>query len=453
MTAAKMVKGVSPTTVLFMTRRSWWPAITLILIVASVYAPHLGQTIEYDEAYTLRHFAISPAYALLDYSIANNHPFHSLLVWMTTSIAGYSLVAIRFPAFAAGLLSIAFVFRVTSKTSGSAAGIASVAFLATNVTFAKYGWLARGYSLSVLLTLSCLELIMAPAHRNVRLRKYLLIANSACLVLTLPSLAILTGCMFVWCVWKNRDLVPPIVIGTISGAAFYMPSALVGRFVTPITWYGNKNVSDLLIGWVQDTFLSPPGIGILMAGSVVVGLAWLFYNRKPFLTIAMTTGLVVAILVPVQLVFLRVLFYSRNYLFLLPFLAVIGGAGMSTALRRFVWVGWLCILLVGLLPISNLRLTSDVDVLKARIKEYVGPSDVVLIGCCYNEPVWYYLGHGEQARMFLPTSERQHIFVVETELQSRDEILASYSISETQVICQQADRGWEPFEVSICIYR
>jgi hypothetical protein len=95
--------------------------LIFLLAVPLVYIPNLTRTIRYDEAYTFLHYADSPVHALLLYTYPNNHFLDSFFVWLSTTLMGTSLIAIRFPSFAAGLLSVAMLYRLGRLRRGGIA--------------------------------------------------------------------------------------------------------------------------------------------------------------------------------------------------------------------------------------------------------------------------------------------------------------------------------------------
>src|SRR5690606_14433122 len=120
----------------------------------AIFVPHLGRTIQYDEAYTYLQYAQSPITALFVYTAPNNHLLHSLLVWLSTSFIGDSLIAIRLPALLSGLLAVAMLYRVGRQVLGLEAGLLASSFLVAMPMFGSYFINARGYTLVVFLSLT-----------------------------------------------------------------------------------------------------------------------------------------------------------------------------------------------------------------------------------------------------------------------------------------------------------
>ena len=84
---------------------------------------YIQQPIRHDEAYTYLYFAAQPlGSALSDYTVPNNHLFHTFLVKVVTSVLGGSLPAIRLAAFVTGLLVVPAVYLLTRRFGGDRGG-------------------------------------------------------------------------------------------------------------------------------------------------------------------------------------------------------------------------------------------------------------------------------------------------------------------------------------------
>jgi hypothetical protein len=140
----------------------------LLLIFAALTIPYLNRTMQYDEAYTVRHFAVSPVRALFSYTDPNNHLLHSFIVWGISLVSGTSPVAVRFPAFGFALLSLGMMFRLGKRLINFEGGVMAAILLATNLTFADYAVNARGYTLSIFLALALIAQVFAGKLRSLQ---------------------------------------------------------------------------------------------------------------------------------------------------------------------------------------------------------------------------------------------------------------------------------------------
>jgi predicted membrane-bound mannosyltransferase len=131
---------------------------------------YIRQPIRHDEAYTYLYFAAQPlGSALSDYSVPNNHLFHTLLVKAVTSVLGGSLPAIRLSAFVAGLLIVPAVYLVTRRLGGDrGASLLAMAPAAVWPELVHYSTNARGYSIVALAFLLLIMLGDEMVERDTR---------------------------------------------------------------------------------------------------------------------------------------------------------------------------------------------------------------------------------------------------------------------------------------------
>lgn len=163
----------------------------ILLFAALLYGYALTRTMQYDEAFTYFNYTERPVQVLI-YSLPNNHILHSALVWLSRQALGDSHIAVRFPAFIMALVSVALVYRLAGKLAGrDAATLASVMF-ATLWCVMDYATQARGYTLVMALTLVMVHLILFPCPYRRRWH-YAVMATSAALILTLPTMVFLIG--------------------------------------------------------------------------------------------------------------------------------------------------------------------------------------------------------------------------------------------------------------------
>ena len=246
----------------------------------------------------------SHARALFSYATPNNHILHSALVWAVTNIAGSSPVAVRFVALSSALLATALMFRVASRFASFRAGVAAAALMLTTLTFADYAVNARGYTLSVALTLLLIDrlfltrsiytqpLSLQPAAHQFRPDSSPAVDDYAdCRRLRLDSLALPTQRRYL-------QLLPPLIFGVMLASVFYLPSFLHGDvFTQDITLFGESDLLVLLRLWLDQTF-GTPGIGLLFAASCIVGMVVLL-TRYPRARVMIVTVIGITVLIAI----------------------------------------------------------------------------------------------------------------------------------------------------------
>lgn len=139
------VAGVTPA--------EWLTLAFLILVGAWLRIAHLDLGMRYDEAYTVwRYASRSTALVLADYSLPNNHVFHTLLVHLTgRGLGGWDPWIVRLPALAAGITLIPATFATFGRMVGVTAGLVTAALVAGSSALVDYSVNARGYTIAAML--------------------------------------------------------------------------------------------------------------------------------------------------------------------------------------------------------------------------------------------------------------------------------------------------------------
>ena len=126
--------------------------ITLLAIV--IRGLVLAQPMLHDEAYTFIAFASRPfANAVSDYSLPNNHVFHTVLVYLAYHLLGNQPWIIRLPAFVAGVAIIPLAYGAGAIYYSRKVGLLSAGLVAASPLLISYSANARGYTLICAFTL------------------------------------------------------------------------------------------------------------------------------------------------------------------------------------------------------------------------------------------------------------------------------------------------------------
>jgi hypothetical protein len=166
----------------------------LILRLGSLFEP-----VTYDEAYTYVGFASRSLWPIVsDYSLPNNHIFHSLLVHLSTQIVGNHPWAIRLPALLAGLGVIWMVYILGKELYSRETGLAAAALAAYFPELIHFSTDARGYSLIGLFTLLIFWLGLR-LTRQPTTRDWILLALCTALGFwTIPLMLYPAGGLYLW---------------------------------------------------------------------------------------------------------------------------------------------------------------------------------------------------------------------------------------------------------------
>jgi len=326
-------------------------ALALGLLVRTYFLP---QPMRGDEAYTFMTYANRGISALFEYSAPNNHVLNTLLIKLSVSIFGTSPASIRFPAFLAGLATIALGFheaRSLGKNGNS--GIFAAVSIAAFPYLILYSTNARGYALIVLLSLMLAwagyQLSQDPSRPGV----ILLALFSALGMLAIPIMALPIAGISLWIIGLlllkkfpvktilYRFVLPFGILASILTIAFYIPVIFVSKgvgpiisnkFVQPQSW---SEFSSQLLPHVQKSFeeLSRdihPGVLLAVFALTAFGLIHAARQRNWGIILLLPCLLVGAWLV---LAAQRTIPYARTWIYLIPFILLAADAGLAAILN------------------------------------------------------------------------------------------------------------------------
>lgn len=432
-----------------------WEAVLLILVAAALYTPYLDRPMEYDESYTFFHYSINPAYALLSYVNPNNHLLHSLGVWAAKNTIGTAPIGIRMTAFSAALLAIAMLYRVGRQYYGHLVGITATCFLISSLWFANYAVNGRGYTLNIFLSLALMAQMqfVQRYYRLKRIHTYGLLLNSAALMMVLPSSAILISSNILWIFWKFKAQIKrairataPLITGAIIGTLFYLPS--IGNADEQLNQFGLKP-DQLIVEFVQLSS-NTPGLGPTLLLSAIAGCFLAYSSARSSWQYHIFIVLTALLLIPVQYAILGKVFFGRNYIYLLTLLTMWGGLTITSIFQRYTYPIIISIFIVSSIIFRRLDDERDSLELATLVEKNVAGHEAVIIGCCLNEPTWYYLV--KRGKLDLLTTEpgTQTVYVVETRFDSYSMLLQEYALDKYVDVCEITS-GWEPYNVYRCI--
>jgi len=431
--------------------------VALLLVVWVGYLPYTDRTFECDEAYTLFHFATSFPRALFGYLAPNNHILHSVLVWLTTSLIGTSLIAVRFAALSGAMLSLAMAFRVGKRAQGYRVGYAAAGLLAANMGFAFFAVNARGYTLSIFLTLILIELAFLSRKPWQSRQRYVALLTSAFLLLLLPSMILVIVSVIVWLLIRDRRgalaNILPILAGCFAAALIYLPAVLAGLLNTSLTTFGLRSFDGLFADWVELVF-PVPLLGVVFAVAMLVGGWYLLTQKKdhPLFTAFMSVTITCLVVAAAQLVLTGRVFYGRNYMFLLAIFVPVAGVGLAYIAQRSTVPLILGGLIIVTIPLQFLDDPVAGDYMIAHM-DNMATNEILLTRTCWNPAVeYYYIRRDESPPLWTPQSEAERIFVLVGTTQTLDLVLELENATDALNSCQPVtDGSWDPFEVYQCL--
>jgi hypothetical protein len=142
-------------------------ALAAIAVVAlALRVSHVSVPMRDDESYTFLHYIAQPLWrSLRNYSVPNNHVFHTLLAHLATRVFGEAEWAVRLPALLAGLAMVPATYLVGRAFYNRDVGLVAASAVAASSILVEYSTNARGYTIVGLLFLGQLWLAARLAVR------------------------------------------------------------------------------------------------------------------------------------------------------------------------------------------------------------------------------------------------------------------------------------------------
>jgi len=333
-------------------RESRWLMIVLA-VGALLRLVFLQQPMRYDEAFSFLYFVSQPlSVGLSDYSVPNNHLFHTLLAHGAYLLLGAQPWVLRLPAFGAGVALIAATYLAARRFYDRHAAILAASFVASSSILIEYSTNARGYMLLCLIFILLVAFGDALVHSEKRAEWLLFGVISAIGFYTVPIMLYGYGAVVTWlalsiiCDPNHRSKKRALALLVLSCGATLLLTAMLyasvflntglnsvisNRFVAPVSReeFFARFFPSLAEPWQQWTRDVPAVmIGLLAFGFVVAHLFhWRLTRHRVPVTAAILSWLTVSLLL------YPVVPYGRVWLFLLPWCAVVSSAGINQGLK------------------------------------------------------------------------------------------------------------------------
>jgi hypothetical protein len=244
----------------------------VMLLAAATRGLYLSQPMLHDEAYTFIAFASRPFLsAISDYSLPNNHVFHTLLVYLAYHLLGNQPWIIRLPAYLAGIAIVPLTYAAGAIFYNRNAGLLSAGLAAASPLLIDYSANARGYTLVCAFTLGAVVLAAyVKDHRN--FIAWALLALACALgFYTIPIMLYPAGMVFAWLILSG-------MLGDTS-AAYTRSTASGPRITNALPDEAKGRDSSIAPLPRNDTTGKRAFWGYLFAACLLlVGLAFLLYT-------------------------------------------------------------------------------------------------------------------------------------------------------------------------------
>jgi 4-amino-4-deoxy-L-arabinose transferase-like glycosyltransferase len=404
----------------------------MIILISGVILRVAGMNdpVSYDEAYTYVGFASRSLWAIIsDYSLPNNHIFHSLLVHFSVMIWGNHPWSLRLPALLAGLLTILAAYGFGKAAYSEESGLTAAAIVAYFPELVRFSTEARGYSLVGLFTLLIFWLGWQLVDQSDRRIWFLLTLCTSLGFWTIPTMLFPAGALYLWLFLqgliqdsgkKRKYFISFFVSGVGVGILTFLLYAPVLKisgwrqlfangFVQPINaqeYFDFRLANRLLDTWQEWTKDVPSLLTMLLILGFVFALMfhWKITSPKVLFPLQLATFGWIALLIVTR----RPDAYDRFWSFLIAPLLIWGTAGIIEIARKLPHLKdtrpdlVLSILaVVFVLVQSSLSIpaiqtrwdkTGNPEAAAIYLKDLLQPDDLVLVGYPNNAPLWYYLG-------------------------------------------------------------
>lgn len=425
----------------------------LLLVVAAFYSTILDRSMRYDEAYTILHYTHDPAQALLFYNLPNNHLLHSFLVWISRNTLGLAPMAVRMPAFAAGMATLAMTYRITQRLASHKAGLIAVSLMGASMSLGDYMVNARGYTLTFLFSLLLFDLLFLQR----RIRGMAIFAVCMGAMMTMPSMAVPIASNALWLIWKFKSngrealyhSLLPMITGSVAGLLFYIPSVLTGT-TSMLQLISGPSWADLLSSLWQLLFAGLAGVVLFVLAGI--GGVFALRQRSPFMCWFGWQIAGILLLAFLQYVVTGTLFFARNYLYLLPFIAALAGMGLYTFKPAFPAPLAFLLLFIAIPDLLQLGQPNEIDRLRELVKTHTAETDVVLVGAGYAEPIIYHLVVDGYPDRLLLSVQKKRLLIIESDWENYRVIANLNGIAEAIVnnCAPVEDPSWRPFSLYSC---
>jgi uncharacterized membrane protein len=299
----------------------------------------------YDEAFTYLTYVRRPFwFGISVYSAPNNHVLHTILEHFSMAVAGSSPMALRLPAFIAGILIVPITYYLARASFGGVAAALAGALAAVNGELILYSANARGYSMVCAFTLVELLAARELIERDSPFKWSLFVIAGTAAMWTIPIALFPTVAILVLLLISRAKRKLPFAPLAAACMAMALATILVYAPVMIVSGLrslaGNQNVSPgrfseliqqvpnsismLYFEWTDST----PRFALVL---ILVGVIGFFINRrfqKYWIATAAAAG-TIALIVLLQ----RRLPPERVWIFALPILLIFSAAGLGRCIH------------------------------------------------------------------------------------------------------------------------
>ncbi len=319
--------------------------LSLALILRLV---QIGQSLWLDES--LQALALMGQMGpLMTYALADfQPPLYHLILWVWTSVAGYSEITLRIPSLIAGLVTVFFAGKIGDLIGGKKLLYTASLLVATNPLLIYYSQEGRTYALTAcLVTITMYYLMRLLSQRNTR-DIILYTVFSALFLWTSYLTWFLHLALIVYCIYiKRKDLLYAQLVSVLT-LIFWLPSLWtslqigLSTVATSPSWglvVGGISFKALALTWIKATIgrisFTPPW---LYAGLLII-LSFLHaqvlrYVKKSSPLLYIWVG---SLIIPALVSFLIPVYSYTRVLYIVPGYLIILALGLANLSRAWTY--------------------------------------------------------------------------------------------------------------------
>jgi hypothetical protein len=312
---------------------------------------YITQPLRGDEAFTYMEFAAKPWWrGISDYTLPNNHLFHTLLVHLTTRF-GDSDILIRLPTFIGGVLLIPATYMLGTLLFSPWSALFAAGIVSVSSMIIEYSVNARGYTLQTLFFLIQFAAAVTLVQKPNRAAWVVFVISAALGFYTIPSMLYGFLVIMVWmglCLlyfrqwWRIVSLITACAVTMGITMVLYSPVHIVSAissvtsnpFVDALPMeqflvHLRMFAGNLIAFWHRDM---PLPFALLMA----IGLcaAVVLHQRiakHPVSLFPVLVGCCAALLIAQ-----RVVPFERTWILFIPLYAIVASAGIEALVQPLV---------------------------------------------------------------------------------------------------------------------
>ncbi len=418
-------------------------ALTLSALLARL--PFLSRPMQHDKSYTFITFASAPLKeALSDYTLPNNHLFHTLLVHISYVLFGDAPWAVRLPALLAGVLIVPAAYGLARRLYNRQSAFLAAALAAAAPVLISYSTNARGYTILAVLTLLTWSLGTYVRQRANSAAWLLLGILGALGFYTVPVFLNPYGILFTWLLLsflfgnigadyqpRWRFLVWMVIAGMVTvllTLLLYLPVFSVSGLHSV---FGNSFVELLSFNDFRQTFPGRmvetwqewnQGVSPLLAGCLVAGLALSLVFHGRISAVRVPTQVAALVWLVPELVIQRPNPWAKIWLALFPVVLIWGAAGwiapwlvfrpgVSRLANWAAGVSLAVVLAAGAVycltagPLA--AQTGPVEQSVLYLRAHLTAGDVVVVSPPDDAPTWYYWRYYSLPEIYLQTKNQR----------------------------------------------